>query len=48
MPECQPRTLWRGAPESWRGDYHALARSSDERGFAQWEPILGSRNIGCG
>jgi len=33
---------------SWRGDYHTLARSGDEQGLAQWEPILGSRNVGCG
>ena len=32
----------------WRGDFHALPKVDGESPLIQWEPILKSRNVGCG
>lgn len=32
----------------WRGDFHGLPKVNSESSLIQWEPILKSRNVGCG
>lgn len=32
----------------WRGEYHDLRTAGDTHAASQWEPIVGSRNVGCG
>ena len=32
----------------WRGNYHQVSPSDEDWAARRWEPIVGSRNIGCG
>ena len=32
----------------WRGGYHDLRHDGEESGQSAWEPIISSRNVGCG